>query len=108
MRTTRLTASSVIILGWAALTAVVLPIATARASKPADSPAPRRPTPDQTVLPAEGFARLSALILPHPGESQWASINWQTSLWEARQKAVAEGKPIFILGAASGSAIGFC
>jgi hypothetical protein len=58
------------------------------------------------VEPAE-LARLLALIRPHVGESKWADLPWQTSLWEARQKAAAEGKPIYIL-AADFSPLGFC
>ena len=42
------------------------------------------------------FADLLATIRPKPGEDQFATIPWMTSLWEARQKAAAEGKPILL------------
>jgi hypothetical protein len=40
--------------------------------------------------------RLQALIKPHAGEDKWATIPWQTNLWQARRKAAAEGKPILL------------
>jgi hypothetical protein len=46
-------------------------------------------TPDQ-------FAKLKALIRPAPGEDQWAEIPWLASLWQARERAAAEGKPILL------------
>jgi hypothetical protein len=42
------------------------------------------------------FDKLHALIKPAPGEDKWATIPWQTSLWEARRRAAAEGKPILL------------
>jgi hypothetical protein len=48
-----------------------------------------RPTPEQ-------FARLHTLIKPQAGEDKWAAIPWLTSLWQARQQAAAEGKPILL------------
>ena len=42
------------------------------------------------------FAALHALIKPQPGEDRWAEIPWLTSLWQARQRAAAEGKPILL------------
>ena len=56
------------------------------------------------------FARLHGLIRPHPDEARcrWLTdIPWETSLWEARRKAAAEGKPLYIL-AADFSPLGFC
>ncbi len=47
-------------------------------------------------LPPKQFAALHALIKPQPGEDKWAEIPWLTSLWEARRKAAAEGKPILL------------
>jgi hypothetical protein len=47
-------------------------------------------------LTPEQFARLHALIKPQTGEDQWAAIPWLTSLWQARQRAAAEGKPILL------------
>ena len=42
------------------------------------------------------FAELHKLIQPTEEESAWLSINWQTDLWKAREKAAAEGKPILL------------
>ncbi len=49
----------------------------------------------EPIPPAE-VARLKALILPGPEEDKWSQIPWLTNLWEARQKAAAEGKPILL------------
>lgn len=42
------------------------------------------------------LAKLAALIKPGAGEDKWAEIPWLTDLWQARQKAAAEGKPILL------------
>ena len=42
------------------------------------------------------FAKLHAIIKPKTSESQWEQIPWLVSLWEARQRAAAEGKPILL------------
>ena len=39
---------------------------------------------------------LRALIKPQTAEEAWSKIPWMTSLWEARQKAAAAGKPILL------------
>lgn len=44
----------------------------------------------------EQFNRLHALIKPKPAEEKWAEIPWLASLWEARQRAAAQGKPILL------------
>jgi hypothetical protein len=44
----------------------------------------------------EQFARLQGLIKPQAQEDAWAQIPWMTNLWEARQKAAAQGKPILL------------
>jgi hypothetical protein len=49
----------------------------------------------EPLLP-EQFSRLHALIGPGKDEEKWLEIPWQTSLWDARQKAAREGKPILI------------
>ena len=46
--------------------------------------------------PATKFAARHALVKPAAGEDRWASIPWQTSLWEARQEAAKAGKPIVL------------
>jgi hypothetical protein len=45
---------------------------------------------------AEEFVRLHALIKPQPHENRWMQIPWMNTLWEARKKAAAEGKPILL------------
>lgn len=42
------------------------------------------------------FAKLHALIKPAAGEEKWNEIPWMSSLWEARKRAAAEGKPILL------------
>jgi hypothetical protein len=44
----------------------------------------------------KGFPELRAAIRPQEGEGKWAGIPWLTSLWEARRRAAAEGKPILL------------
>ena len=44
----------------------------------------------------EEFDRLHKSIKPQPGEWAWAEIPWLTDLWEARNRAATEGKPIFV------------
>ncbi len=61
-------------------------------------------------IPAD-LATLHALIRPHPDEvrCRWMTdIPWQTSLWEARQQAAAQGKPILVVGSGGGSPLGRC
>jgi hypothetical protein len=45
---------------------------------------------------SDRFDQLHALIRPGKDEEKWLQIPWQTSLWDARQKAAREGKPILI------------
>lgn len=49
------------------------------------------------------FEKLHQLIKPQPGESRWMEIDWYPSVWEARQKAAKDGKPL-LLWAGSGGA----
>lgn len=42
------------------------------------------------------FAELHALIKPKATEESWTKIPWMTSLWKARERAAAEGKPILL------------
>lgn len=55
-----------------------------------------------------GFRKLHALIKPQPGESRWMEIDWHPSVWEARQKAAAEGKPIFLMAGSGGAPAAGC
>jgi hypothetical protein len=54
------------------------------------------------------FVKLHRLIKPRPGESRWNEIDWHPSVWEARQKAAAEGKPIVILAGSGGAPAAGC
>ena len=49
----------------------------------------------EPISPAQ-FKELHALIKPRTSEQAWEKIPWLTSLWEARQKAAAQGKPILL------------
>jgi hypothetical protein len=60
------------------------------------------------VLNAENFAEIHKQIRPQPGESRWMEIPWLTDLHEARQKAAAEGKPLFLMVSGKGLSIGMC
>lgn len=42
------------------------------------------------------FDSLHALIKPNADEQLWTRIPWMTSLWQARQRAAQEGKPILL------------
>jgi hypothetical protein len=41
-------------------------------------------------------AKLRKVIRPLDGEDPFATIPWETSLWDARTKAAAAGKPILL------------
>ena len=62
----------------------------------------------QDGIPAEHFESLRMLIRPQEGESRWREIEWLTSLHEARVKAAAEGKPIFIWSGGGAPPLGGC
>jgi hypothetical protein len=40
--------------------------------------------------------RLRKIIQPRTGEDPFETIPWETSLWDARVKAAATGKPILL------------
>ena len=42
------------------------------------------------------FEKIRTLVKPKSSEQNWEKISWRTSLWEARQQAAAEGKPILL------------
>ncbi|HEX7902055.1 MAG TPA: hypothetical protein VF950_30120 [Planctomycetota bacterium] len=56
----------------------------------------------------ETFERCFQQIRPRPGESPWADVPWLTDLHEARRKAAAEGKPIFVQAGGKSVSIGAC
>ncbi len=54
------------------------------------------------------FANLHNLIKPQRGESRWMEIDWYPSVWEARQRAAAEGKPMFLMAGSGGAPVAGC
>ncbi len=47
-------------------------------------------------LAPEQFARLQTLIKPGERDQKWQQIPWTASLWQAREKAAEQGKPILL------------
>jgi hypothetical protein len=45
---------------------------------------------------SEQVDKLLAVIKPTKDEDKWASIPWQTDLWQARKMAAEQGKPILL------------
>ena len=65
------------------------------------------------VPPVEGlndadFDKLHKMIKPQPGEALFHQVPWYTSVWEARVKAAAEGKPILIWSGSGGPPLAIC
>jgi len=60
------------------------------------------------AIPPEQFDKLHKMVLPQPGELRFQEIPWLLSVWEARQKAAAEGKPILVWAGAGGAPVGVC
>ena len=59
-------------------------------------------------IPADQFGPLRQLIRPQEGESRWRTIDWLTSLHEARVRAAAEGKPILLWSGGGAPPLGGC
>ena len=59
-------------------------------------------------ISTEEFERLHHMIRPQPGESRWMEIDWYPGVWEARQRAAAEGKPIFLMAGSGGAPCAGC
>ena len=66
---------------------------------------PLRDAPRATPIDPASFRATFDSIAPRPEEMKWASIPWQTDLWEARKLAAEENKPIF-LWAMNGNPLG--
>ena len=62
----------------------------------------------QDGIPAEQFDSLRKLIRPQDGESRWRELDWLTSIQDARVKAAAEGKPIFLWSGGGAPPLGGC
>ena len=67
-----------------------------------------QPAPDEVKLTADTFPELHKQIRPQPGESRWLELPWLIDLHAARQKAAAEGKPLFVLSGGGATGIGAC
>jgi hypothetical protein len=59
-------------------------------------------------LSDDQFDKLHRLIKPNAGESRWMEIDWHPSVWEGRQKAAKEGKPLFIWAGSGGAPAAGC
>jgi hypothetical protein len=60
----------------------------------------------QAPIPRDRLETLHALIKPQPGESKWARVPWLTNLEEARRRAVAEDRPLFLWRSGGGDVLG--
>lgn len=67
--------------------------------------APPEPT---APLTAKTFAQVQKQIKPQADESRWITVPWFLDLHAARQKAAAEGKPLFIYSSGGATSIGSC
>lgn len=54
------------------------------------------------------FDKLHAMVKRQPGESRWMEVDWHPNVWEARQRAAAEGKPIFLMAGSGGAPAAGC
>ena len=61
-----------------------------------------------TAWTQPSFDQLHQLIQPQPGESRWMEIEWHPSIWEARQLAAKQGKPIFFMAGSGGAPAAGC
>lgn len=59
-------------------------------------------------LDEKTFAALRTQIRPQPGESRWLEVPWLIDVHEARQRAAAEGKPLFVYSGGGATGIGAC
>lgn len=59
-------------------------------------------------LAVDQFERLHRMIKPQRGESRWMEIDWHPNVWEARQKAAREGKPLFVWAGSGGAPAAGC
>jgi hypothetical protein len=66
------------------------------------------PFSPETTLNDETFAQVRQQIKPQAGESRWMEIPWLIDVHEARQKAAAEGKPLFVYSGGGATGIGPC
>ena len=79
-------------IGWLAASGAGVAAFVACGTGPTSRPA----LADVPTLGDGDFAALLKAVRPVAGEDLFATIPWQTSLWEAREKAAREGKPILL------------
>ena len=60
----------------------------------------------QTTLDDESLSRLQSMIRPQEDESRWAKVPWLIRLKDARARAVAEDKPLFLWRSGGGDVLG--
>jgi hypothetical protein len=63
---------------------------------------------EDPAISDEQLAQLHRVIKPGPGESRWMEIDWYPSVWEARRRAAAEGKPLFLWAGSGGAPAAGC
>ncbi len=63
-----------------------------------------RAAEDGGIEPGQ-LGRLHALIKPQPGEARWAEVPWLTDLAEARRRAAAEDRPLYVWRAGGGEVL---
>lgn len=68
---------------------------------------PRASAQEDEVLSAKNFAHVVRVVKPGEGEAPWNKIPWLLDLNEARKKAAAQGKPLFVWSM-SGEPLGTC
>ena len=78
--------------GWMAVACAAVAAFVAFGTGPTSRPA----MADVPTLGDGDFAALLKVVRPVAGEDLFATIPWQTSLWEAREIAAKEGKPILL------------
>jgi hypothetical protein len=66
-------------------------------------------SPDSaTLITPDKFGKLHGMIKPQAGELRFQQIPWLLSVWDARKKAAAEGKPILVWAGSGGAPISGC
>ena len=75
--------------------AATTPPAESRPPEPEPLRVPLRDAPRARPIDHAAFRDTLAFLTPKPNDMKWASIPWQTDLWEARKLAADQDKPIF-------------
>ncbi len=60
---------------------------------------------EKTITP-DRLESLRKMICPQPNESLWARVQWETNLKDARERAVAEDKPLLLWRSGGGDVLG--